>query len=295
MKFSVIIFSLLLFSFNGCSSLKSTASKPSPFINQTLTENNQLKILSWNIKMFPGPYGWFLNCSKRAENIIHFINESDPYDIIFFQEAFSESIRKNIYEGLKNIYPYNIEPDDHTVFYKLNSGLWVISRLPISQINHISFTNNGGSDKLASKGAKLFSIIKDKREFNLIHTHMQSDYKTQFSDVRTHQYTEINDKLILPIEKKRLPLILIGDLNISKAEKLQFLLQKLNLQNGPLIGKLQHSIISGSKNLVDYILVRENHIKFKSIQRRVIDISNKLHENKYNLSDHYPLEAVFIW
>ena len=124
---------------------------------------------------------------------------------------------------------------------------------------------------------------------------MQSDYKTQFSDVRRHQYTEINDKLILPIEKKKIPLILIGDLNISKADKLQFLLQKLNLQNGPLIGKLQHSIISGSKNLVDYILVRENHIKFKSIQRRVIDISNKLHENKYNLSDHYPLEAVFIW
>ena len=103
-------------------------------------EENQLKILSWNIKMFPAPYGWLFKPYKRAANIIQVLKESDGYDIIFFQEAFSGSIRRKIYAKLQNIYPHEVEPDDQTAFYKTNSGLWVISRLPITLKNHISFT-----------------------------------------------------------------------------------------------------------------------------------------------------------
>ena len=73
------------------------------------------------------------------------------------------------------------------------------------------------------------------------------------------------------------------------------MLEKLKLQNGPLMGTLQHSTIGRSKELMDYILIRENHSKFKSIKRRVIDFSYKLKEKEYNLSDHYPIEAVFSW
>ena len=73
------------------------------------------------------------------------------------------------------------------------------------------------------------------------------------------------------------------------------MLEKLKLQNGPLMGTLKHSTIGRSKELMDYILIRENHSKFKSIKRRVIDFSYKLKEKEYNLSDHYPIEAVFSW
>ena len=52
-------------------------------------EENNLTILSWNIKMFPAPYGWLLKRNQRANNIIQLLKDSDPYDAIFFQEAFS--------------------------------------------------------------------------------------------------------------------------------------------------------------------------------------------------------------
>ena len=90
-------------------------------------------------------------------------------------------------------------------------------------------------------------------------------------------------------------MILCGDLNISRPNKLKHALQKLQLINGPLLDTLQHSIIGRSKELMDYILVEDNHSKFKFIERRLIDFSNKLKGKKYNMSDHYPIEAVFSW
>ena len=61
---------LLIFIFN-CSKM-SMEIKPTSFINKN-NNDNQLKLLSWNIKMFPAPYGWFLNRNQRANNIISFL------------------------------------------------------------------------------------------------------------------------------------------------------------------------------------------------------------------------------
>ena len=280
LKYSLII--LLAFCFTQSPDITSIA-------------ENSLRVLSWNIKMLPSPYGWFFKRHKRANDIIQFFKDSDPYDIIFFQEAFSGSIRRKIYAGLQDIYPQQIEPEEQPIFCKINSGLWAISRLPITLNKHITFTQFMEWDKLASKGAKLFSVIKDGQKFHLINTHMQSDSKTDYSDIRSSQYTEINENLILPNEESEASLILCGDLNISNPNKLKLLLQKLKLINGPILGTLQHSLVGRSKELMDYILVREDHSKFKSIKRRIIDFSNKLKGKEYNLSDHYPIEAVISW
>ena len=275
------------------------ASSPLSFVESAIDKEvfdneKKLKILSWNIKMFAGPYGWFFNQNNRAENITKALLETEPYDIIFFQEAFSYKIRKKIYSELQNIYPYSMEPNDKKVFYKLNSGLWVISRLPITLKEHIYFTNLLSFDKLSSKGAKLFSAIKNKQEFHFIHTHMQSNNEKEYMDIRIDQYSEINNKLIIPYEKEKIPTILIGDFNISEYSNLKNMLQKLNLLNGPLDGIIQNSII-GTNKLVDYILVKSNSYIFHSIKRKIIDFSKSLEKEKDIYSDHYPIEGIFNW
>ena len=294
-KKNITTFIVLTFIYLSCTTKQYTVTIPEEPNQTNISITNQLKILSWNIKMLPAPYGWFFNRNERAENIIQLLRASDPYDIIFFQEAFSGSIRSKIYAGLHNIYPHEVAPEDQTKFYKINSGLWVISRLPIALENQISFTKFRKWDKLASKGAKLFSIIKDEQKFYLINTHMQSDYEIDYSDIRKSQYTEINNKLILPNKESLIPLILCGDLNIPNSNKLKSTLKKLQLINGPLFSKLKHTIVGSSKEIMDYILVKADHFKFKSIERRIIDFSTKLKEENNNLSDHYPIEAVFSW
>jgi len=73
------------------------------------------------------------------------------------------------------------------------------------------------------------------------------------------------------------------------------MLKHLNLKNGPLSGKLQFSTFSQPNELVDYILVKTDKFRFKSIQRRIQDFSMDFLEYSTNMSDHYPIEANFIW
>ena len=261
----------------------------------TIIEKNDLKILSWNIKMMPAPYGWFHNTSKRSENIIKVLKNSKRYDVILFQEAFSYKIRNKIYNSLKDLYPHQIDIKDETDFYKMNSGLWVISSIPITLIDNINFTELRHNDWLSSKGAYLYSVIKSQQEFYIINTHMQADYRTKYSDIRISQYTEIQQKLILPNENSKIPLILCGDLNISKPSKLNQMLEKLNFTDGPLSGKLKHTSLGNNHELLDYILVKSKKIKFQSIERRILNMSVYLNIDPIQLSDHYPIEGILKW
>ncbi len=256
----------------------------SALIEKKAIKEKELKLLSWNIKMFPAPYGWLLNRNQRANNIIQLLKESSSYDAIFFQEAFSGSIRKKIYEALKYIYPFQVEPKDEASFYRINSGLWVISKLPITLKDDVIFSKVRETDWLASKGAKLYTINKGGILFNIINTHLQSDYEDKYDDIRQHQYLEIHKKLIFG-KIANDPLILIGDLNIANPKKL----------NKMLLGKLKHSLVGRGKKLVDYILIDDRNLKFKSIKRKIINFPIKLKDMENKFSDHYPIEAKIVW
>ena len=285
---------ICLFIFNGCNSNPNTNINTSNSIHSKTNQNKELNLLSWNIKMFPAPYGWLLNRKKRADNIIQFLKEFDSYDVIFFQEAFSRNIRKKIFQALKNNYPFQIEPNDEAAFYRINSGLWVISKIPILLKDDLTFSNIRETDWLASKGAKLFTLNKGGRSFSIINTHLQSDYEKKYDHIRQDQYLEIYKKLINNNINDS-PLILMGDLNIANPKKLKKMLLQLNLKNGPIVGKLKHSLVGKRKKLVDYILINENNFKFKSIKRKIIDFPDKFKDKKNNFSDHYPIEANIIW
>ena len=120
---------------------------------------------------------------------------------------------------------------------------------------------------------------------------MQADYKKKYNNIRTQQYTEIYEKLVLPNDKSEIPLILCGDLNISIPVQLRKMLEKLKLDNGPLLGKLQFSSIGEDSELLDYILVRSDNYQFQSIERKILEISKK----SKLLSDHYPIQGIFKW
>ena len=279
LKYSLII--LLAFCFTQSPDITSIA-------------ENSLRVLSWNINMFPAPYGWLQNREHRAENIIESLKESESYDVILFQEAFSKKIRTLIFNGIKSIYPYSIKPNDRVGLFKINSGLWAVSRIPINLVNGINFTQQRKWDKLSSKGAKLYKLSKNQQEFYLINTHLQADYQKNYREVRGSQYSEINNKLILPNTKSGLPIFLCGDLNISKLPQFNALLDKLKFENGPLSGEFLYFTF-GDKKLVDYILVKAEDFRFKSIERKIQQFSSNLLVNPFHYSDHYAIEMEVVW
>ena len=73
-----------------------------------------------------------------------------------------------------------------------------------------------------------------------------------------------------PVIGQKLQNKLIDLRKTLKDEKIKY--QKLKLQNGPLHGIMQNSII-GTNKLVDYILVKSNNSIFHSIKRKIVDFS----------------------
>jgi endonuclease/exonuclease/phosphatase family metal-dependent hydrolase len=265
------------------------------------TKKHDLKILSWNIMMLP--YVGVKNANRpRAEAIAKELIKTD-YDIIFFQEAFDKRSREKIREVLQKNFPFLYGPANKTWKFSLraNSGLWVLSRIPMKIIKEIEFSQASGMDSYANKGALLLEGNSNGHLFQIITTHIQSD---DFPfEIRLEQMQEISKKLIQPFSRVNIPLIICGDMNTDKSQKdhYQKMLQTLSVEDSDLQGLLNVSFASPGNEItqntneqprqIDYILIR-NHEIFKSIIRKIALITHSWGEGHQSLSDHNGIEAT---
>jgi endonuclease/exonuclease/phosphatase family metal-dependent hydrolase len=264
----------------------------------------ELKILSWNIYMLP--HLDFKNSNKlRAEAIAKELNRSD-YSIIVFQEAFDKNARKIIREVLQESFPFFYGPVNNSSWYstQTSSGLWIVSRIPLSEIHSIRFGNASGFDRFANKGAILLEGEWLKQAFQIVATHIQSDeYGWK---IREQQIMDIHNKLLLPYSRDGIPQIICGDFNIDYAETEHYnaMLTVMGAEDGNLTGMEKYSFSSDDNEitkglnqkprLIDYILLR-NSLAIKSISRKIAVIKNNWGLNLRSLSDHNAIEATIAF
>ena len=259
----------------------------------------ELKILTWNIYMLPLCAHLHRNW-KRAEGISREII-GYHYDIIVFEEAFDNHARKIIRNQLKEVYPFIYGPANESAHsFRTNSGIWILSKIPLRQLEQIEFKNRIGIDAIARKGAVLFEGDWHGQSFQLLGTHLQNDSPDA---VRYGQCEEISEKHLRKYAKSEVPQIVCGDFNIEYEDKLNYstMLSILEAKNGNLNGELQTSFDevnnklayrkNGKKQLIDYILVRNND-SIKDITRKVSKFKNHAHNVSTDLSDHYGIEAI---
>ena len=266
--------------------------------SQTQTQAESLKILSWNIYMLPW-LSWFNGNGKRAKAIGEDLLSSD-YQIIVFQEAFSVKCRKIIRKILIEKYPYQYGPCNNShVSLRSNSGLWVLSKFPLTQLETIQFKESKSFDSFARKGAALFEGDFEGKRFQLLATHLQS---STMQEVRNKQYREISN-LLADYYSVDIPQFLCGDFNTDMNDKADYecMIHSLNADNGALSGDVQVTCDDGNNTLckqkdskgkvIDYVLTR-NSSHIASIERRVLEFYHSDEHYKSSLSDHYALEAT---
>lgn len=265
--------------------------------SQAQTQAENLKILSWNIYMLPW-LSWFNGNGHRAKVIGEELVNSD-YQIIVFQEAFSIKCRKIIKKRLSEKYPYQYGPCNNSLSsLRSNSGLWVLSKFPLTQLKTIQFKESKTFDSFARKGAALFEGEFNGKRFQLLATHLQS---STMQDVRDKQYKEISD-LLADYYTADVPQILCGDFNTDMSEKTEYetMIHTLNADNGSLNGDTQvtcddakntFSKQNSKGKVIDYVLTR-NTSQIASIDRRILEFYHADAGYKSNLSDHYALEAT---
>ena len=259
----------------------------------------QVRILSWNIAMLP-IFDMVHSGKNRAKGIGKALQPLD-YDIIVFQEAFSPMARRAIYRKLRRYYPFNYGPANAGISLRINSGVWILSRIPLSVVREYKFSGCQGFDCLSRKGAILLEGQWNDQAFQLIGTHLDSNENDPA--VRIAQLNELYDSIISPYSRPGIPQIICGDFNTDRELSGQYLnmLKILKCDDGDLSGderitfgfpvnkEVQES--NEKPRQLDYIFTKNSEV-LELIERKVIAIKELWANVKYNLSDHYGIEAT---
>ncbi len=235
---------------------------------------------------------------KRAKSIASIIRNSD-YDVIVFQEAFHAKARQILADSLKSAYPYQIGPANFgNNFTATNSGVWIISRIPLTFIDEIKFNACEGIDCLSKKGAVLTEGLFDGHKFQLVGTHLESGNN---HSVRERQLIQISESLLKPHEEAQVPQVICGDFNVNKYdnEHYSILVDKMDVDSYDIAGTCQFSYAeetndytkSKTQYLIDYIFLKENGKRIKDVIRRVNPIKQNWKRRHNDLSDHYAICA----
>ncbi len=266
---------------------------------QKLESTRELKILTWNIYMLPH-CSWIHGNCNRARAIAEKLKLSH-YDIIVFEEAFDYKARKILRRQLQDSYPFIYGPANESFFsIRTNSGIWVLSKIPLKKLKEIEYKNRFGIDAMARKGAVMFEGEWNGHIFQLVGTHLQADSP---DEVRREQCNEISTSLLKRFSKDNIPQIVCGDFNIEMDDPFNYhyMLTALDAENGQMEGDIHTSFDevdnmlakkqNGKKQLIDYVLVRNSKL-IKNIQRKISVIRQYRNNILLELSDHYAVEAT---
>lgn len=264
-----------------------------------LQSKASFKVLSWNIYMLPR-FARITGKRQRAHAIAEQLRASD-YQVLVLQEAFLGDARRIIRKVLAPSFPHALGPANRKFSIRTNSGIWILSKLPLTYLEEIEFDECAGFDDcMARKGALLVETEFQGRTVQLLGTHLQAGGP---HSIRHSQYAEIR-ALLDRHKREGVPQLICGDMNTNKADlpNYQHMMQVLDALDGPLLGQqswtadgVNNDFCRGGRNnqkVIDYIFFRGNGAQKPQIRRSIPYIRAPWHRKHQDLSDHFPVEIA---
>jgi len=251
------------------------------------TEIEPLRILSWNIFLLPAYIFETEYKYKRALGIAEEIKKLNC-QIIVFQEAFHKVARATIARELRELFPYQYGPSNNKSLTRFNSGIWIISKIPLYNPDEIKYTRRSGIDALANKGALLMEGCWGGHKFQVVGTHLQSSGSY---DIRKDQLGQLYENLLKPNEKQGVPQFICGDMNICYKNCIEYeeMLKILDAEGEVNVNDEEATNLDGDR--IDYIFVRKNSAPDFEITRSIYLLNHKCTKKRNFLSDHYAVGA----
>lgn len=251
-----------------------------------------LSILTWNIWMMPEWTFQSPHNAKRAAAIADEVSKLD-LDIVCFEKVFDDVARHVLVTMLGNQFPYRYGPANNWSFsLLLNSGVWVLSRIPLNNYQEIEFDDSASWDSFARKGAMFLEGIYEGHPFQLIATHCQGDdtplYRPDHQRVRDLQVDQLARQLLMPNARPGVPMFFCGDFSTPRCDPAnqalesagyRHLITTLGAENGTALritldDNLSHNDLAtdntGRTDEMDYILIRSNGSALESERDRLI-------------------------
>lgn len=235
-------------------------------------------LLTWNIFMMPAWVSESPRNRPRAAAIAATLLEHD-FDILCLQKVFDSGAKDILEAALAARYPYRHGPANAATVFKLSSGVWLLSRYPLTDYQEIQFDRCSSWECFSRKGALLVSGTCGATPFRLITTHLQGEEGPAFTPknqaIRDQQLSEIRDQLITPHLERNVPFIVCGDFGTPRmadacgveTESYREMLATLGVENGADLritlddSRLDNQLArdnTGRRNELDYVFLRRN-------------------------------------
>ena len=258
-------------------------------------DSSTFNVLAYNIYMRPE----ILFNNSQAARAALIPGRVHGYDAIVFSEAFDNSVRATLINGLQSEYPYKTTIVGTDSGIRQDGGLIIVSKWPIeAQEQRIFGGNCSGSDCLSDKGVSYARINKQGKIYHLFGTHTQAWSTAAGRAVRKVQFQMIknfiNSKNIAETE----PVIIAGDLNVDKInhpEEYQEMLDTLQAFHPNQIGhpytydSTLNPLTSSGQEYLDYVLysyVHQRPIASYNEVRMIRSLEQYAHAY-WDLSDHF--------
>ena len=260
------------------------------------TQNDTIKIVSWNIKMVPKSLAIITKSARkkqkeRAPKIIQYLNNTN-FDIIVLQELFDKSITKKFAADLSINYPYILSPIKEGFSMKMTSGVMILSKYPYELINHEIFNVSKKTDNAAQKACSLVKININGKKILLGGIHLDSKNK----ESRILQCELTSEKIIKPFINDTIPMFLVGDFNVNKTSASYDSLSTLfDLENYQLNDDRPYTFDEfnswnekGYKAWIDFIFYQDSD-KIEVLDQYILRPVMTYKKTKMDLSDHYQI------
>jgi len=260
------------------------------------TENDTIKIVSWNIKMVPKTLGLFTKSARkkqkdRAPRIIQYLNNTN-FDIVILQELFDQSITKKFCQDLSINYPFILSPIKEGFTLKMTSGVMILSKYPYELIAHEIFNVSKRTDNSAQKACSLIKVNINGKKILLAGTHLDSRNK----ESRISQSKLTKERIITPFINDTVPMFLAGDFNVNKSSTSYDSLSTLfDLENYPLKDDRPYTFDEfnswnkkGYKAWIDFIFYQKTK-KIEVLDQYILRPVMTYKKTKMDLSDHYQI------
>ena len=260
------------------------------------TENDTIKIVSWNIKMVPKALGLFTKSARkkqkdRAPRIIQYLNNTN-FDIVILQELFDQSITKKFCQDLSINYPFILSPIKERFTLKMTSGVMILSKYPYELIAHEIFNVSKRTDNSAQKACSLIKVNINGKKILLAGTHLDSRNK----ESRISQSKLTKERIITPFINDTVPMFLAGDFNVNKSSTSYDSLSTLfDLENYPLKDDRPYTFDEfnswnkkGYKAWIDFIFYQKTK-KIEVLDQYILRPVMTYKKTKMDLSDHYQI------
>ena len=272
---------------------------------------SNIKVLSYNVQMRPvldHPHH-----NIRAGKIPAEILKKN-YDVIVFQEAFSDPERNKLVRGLKSAYPFVSQVvgggDSLT---KWDGGVIIMSKHKIISYAEKIYDDAFGIDRHAKKGVAHVQILKNGFKYHIMGTHVQAGGDSYKQLIRKKQFADIRSlsSRLSPEE----PVLITGDMNVNYVPNGREYRDMLSILEASFPNKkLGHPYSSDPRNNPfhdDYPRGKQQHLDYALYSKtNLIPRSSSLttaifKTEKYwgdkdgadmkDLSDHYAVEGDFTF